>query len=147
MPTDHLTTAPLAARVESLIAGHPTSADYGTDADLAEAVETYRAAGRAALQHHQEQRWFQARVTPLDWACAEADIAAQVAPHLDRMHCSTCHRISPRYWHTVAHRHLRGRSGRFSPFPDQANSGLCFGGDLACDEALQLRAGACDLFR
>jgi thiopeptide-type bacteriocin biosynthesis protein len=92
MPPDHLTspTGQLANRVEALITGGaqpaPPSLDQNIDPyDLAEAVETYQAAGRAALQRRDEHAWFQARITPIDWADAEAAFADQIAPQLDRI--------------------------------------------------------------
>jgi len=48
-------------------------------------VETYHAAGLAALQRRQERSWFQVQVGLPDWATAEATFAARIAPRLDRL--------------------------------------------------------------
>src|SRR5439155_2337661 len=87
MPVDRLTVSAsqLAARVEAALAGAALERSADDQADLAEAVETYRTAGLAALQHRHERAWFQARVTPPQWASAEATFAAHVAPRLDQI--------------------------------------------------------------
>jgi thiopeptide-type bacteriocin biosynthesis protein len=91
MPPDHLTipTGQVATSVEAVLAGtalQTSAADAGIDpADLAEAVETYRTGGLAALRQCQERAWFQARIAVADWATAEATFAAQIAPRLDHL--------------------------------------------------------------
>ncbi len=86
MPVDRLilSAGHLAARVEAVLAGAALERSAADQADLAEAVEIYRAAGLAALQRRHERAWFQARVTP-QWASAEATFAAHVAPRLDQL--------------------------------------------------------------
>ncbi len=91
MPPDRLTLSPdqVAARVEAVLAGAPletSAADVGVDpADLADAVQTYRAAGLTALQRRHDRAWFQARIALPDWTNAEATFAAQIAPRLDQL--------------------------------------------------------------
>lgn len=110
MPVDHLNlTAPqIAAHVEAVLTGTPleqAAADIRIDpADLAEAVETYRAAGQAALQPNQERAWFQARIAPRDWATAEAVFAAEIAPRLDQLHHGQV-----AWWYLRKHPHWRLR--------------------------------------
>ncbi|MEU8238517.1 thiopeptide-type bacteriocin biosynthesis protein [Actinoplanes missouriensis] len=88
MSSDRLTEAAdlTFADIEALIAGElcalsPRDAD--AEVDLAEALDTYHAAGRAALRRRDEQAWFQARITPTEWAMAEEAFAFQIAPKLD----------------------------------------------------------------
>ncbi|GLY98790.1 thiopeptide-type bacteriocin biosynthesis protein [Actinoplanes sp. NBRC 103695] len=86
IPADQALTADqLAEQVEAVIAGVALERSAVDDVDLAEAVETYRAAGRAALHRQLERAWFQARVTPTQWTGAEATFAEQVAPRLDQL--------------------------------------------------------------
>jgi thiopeptide-type bacteriocin biosynthesis protein len=87
MLTDRLsfTTGQLTERVEAVLAGAAIEQSALDSIDLADAVETYRAAGRAALQRHQERAWFQARITWPDWADAETTFANHVAPRLDHL--------------------------------------------------------------
>jgi thiopeptide-type bacteriocin biosynthesis protein len=96
MPADHLTTtrlttapAELASAVVAVLAG----ADPGTvagshaldPADLDDAVQTYQAAGLAALERHAENAWYQVRVRFSDWSAAEAVGATWLGPALDRL--------------------------------------------------------------
>ncbi|GGQ42950.1 thiopeptide-type bacteriocin biosynthesis protein [Couchioplanes azureus] len=83
MLTDHLTRTAdeLADHVEALLGG--AAADDSLE--VADAVETYRNAGRAALQKGQERATFQAHVRPLDWVKVEPAFATLVMPHLDRL--------------------------------------------------------------
>ncbi|WP_328468787.1 thiopeptide-type bacteriocin biosynthesis protein [Actinoplanes sp. NBC_00393] len=88
MPADHLTAAATSMidHVEALLASNLcglVQQDHDHAADLGEALETYHAAGRAALQRRSEQAWFQAGITPVDWATAEAAFVNQIAPRLD----------------------------------------------------------------
>jgi thiopeptide-type bacteriocin biosynthesis protein len=86
MSTDHLTPATsITDRVEAIIAGGAAGTPEPNTDGLADAVETYRSAGRAALQRRDERRWFQARITPTDWTHAETVFATQVGPRLDRL--------------------------------------------------------------
>jgi thiopeptide-type bacteriocin biosynthesis protein len=91
MPPDRLTLSAdqIAARVEAVLAGATldgAAARVGVDAaDLADAVQLYRAAGLAALQRRHERAWFHVRVALPDWAEAEATFAAQIAPRLDQL--------------------------------------------------------------
>jgi thiopeptide-type bacteriocin biosynthesis protein len=108
MPTDRLThtTDGLIDRVEALI---PQAADLHEsrtpdDSDLGQAVETYRAAGRAALQRRAEQEWFHAHVTPSNWATAETAFATHVAPRLDQLADE-----GTRWWFLRKHPHWRIR--------------------------------------
>jgi thiopeptide-type bacteriocin biosynthesis protein len=56
-----------------------------TPAELADAVETYHAAGQAALRTHAASRgWFAVRVQPTDWGTAEQAVAAHLGPHLQQ---------------------------------------------------------------
>lgn len=79
----------LAVLVEAVLAGADRgelSAAAGVDLFvLDEAVDLYRAAGRAALDRGQERVWFQARVVPAEWDRAESVFAAQIGPHLDAL--------------------------------------------------------------
>jgi thiopeptide-type bacteriocin biosynthesis protein len=90
MPTDHLTaTTPLAASVLRVLGGAPldtTAAAAGVDAvDLADAVDTYHAAGVAALDQHADNCWYQVRVTFPDWDTAETTAANTLGPRLDQL--------------------------------------------------------------
>ena len=90
MPSDRLTHSDgLAASVEAVLAGAElelSAADAGVDpADLADAVETFRTAGLAALRQRQDRTWFQARIALPAWDTAEATVAARIAPHLDHL--------------------------------------------------------------
>ncbi|MEV4628258.1 thiopeptide-type bacteriocin biosynthesis protein [Micromonospora sp. NPDC049523] len=91
MPPDHLTLSAerLATHVQALLAGNPltqvaTEADIDP-ADLADAAETYHAAGLAALQRRQEQSWYAVRLTLPNWEEAEKTFAVRVAPRLDQL--------------------------------------------------------------
>jgi thiopeptide-type bacteriocin biosynthesis protein len=75
----------LAERVEAVLAGAALERSAVDGLDLAEAVETYQAAGRAALHRRLDRSWFQARVTPTEWASAEATFASHIAPRLDQL--------------------------------------------------------------
>lgn len=93
MPADHLTTAlpsGLAAAVLTVLTGadlDTTATTHALDpADLDDAVQTYQAAGLAALQQRGEEAWYQVRVQFPDWSAAEAIGATQLGPHLDRLH-------------------------------------------------------------
>jgi thiopeptide-type bacteriocin biosynthesis protein len=99
MSIDHLTLpTSITDRVEKLIADGRVDDPHEADSDdLADAVETYRAAGRAALQRRDERRWFQARITPRDWTPAETVFATQVGPLLDRLPGR------PRWWFLRKH--------------------------------------------
>lgn len=98
MSTDHLTPATsITDRVEALIANGVDGLLESDADDFAEAVETYRAAGRVALQRRDEGRWFQARITPMAWAHAEAVFATHVGPRLDRL------RGRPGWWFLRKH--------------------------------------------
>jgi thiopeptide-type bacteriocin biosynthesis protein len=87
MPADRLTltTGQLAERVEAVLAGTAVEHSAVDDIDLTDAVETYRAAGRAALHRRHERAWFQARLAWPDWADAEPAFAAYVAARLDEL--------------------------------------------------------------
>lgn len=91
MPADRLTLSAeqVATHVEAVLAGatlENRAAGLGGDTDdLDDAVQTYRAAGRAALQRRQETAWFQARVALPDWTNAEATFAARIGPRLDQL--------------------------------------------------------------
>ncbi|GIE91590.1 thiopeptide-type bacteriocin biosynthesis protein [Actinoplanes regularis] len=85
MPAHRLNpdTKALADRVEELISGKADTSPV--PADLAEAVDIYREAGRVALHRRQEHAWFQAHVTPLDWTTAERVFATHITPRLDEL--------------------------------------------------------------
>ena len=87
MSADRLTLSPgqLTARVEAVLAGMADDRTGGDGVDRADAVETYRAAGRAALQRRDERAWFQARISPTDWEIMEATFADRVASRLNRL--------------------------------------------------------------
>jgi thiopeptide-type bacteriocin biosynthesis protein len=91
MPADHMSVAAsrVAASVEAVLAGAAlttAAAEIGVDpVHVADAVQTYRAAGLAALQRRHEAAWYHALVALPDGADAEATVAAQIAPHLDQI--------------------------------------------------------------
>ena len=91
MPADRLSSSAeqMAACVEAVLAGtaaETAAAEAGVDAsDVTDAMETYRAAGLAALQRRNERTWYQARVELPDWTKAECTFATQVAPRLDQL--------------------------------------------------------------
>lgn len=96
MPADHLTptrphTVPceLAAGVLEVLAGTDAdtiAADHALDpADLDDAVQTYQAAGLAALEQRAEHTWYQVRVRFPDWSAAETVGTTTLGPSLDRL--------------------------------------------------------------
>ncbi|MBM2623423.1 thiopeptide-type bacteriocin biosynthesis protein [Actinoplanes sp. LDG1-06] len=87
MPVDRLATTPdrLADHVEAAVAGALGHESCVYDGDFADAVDTYRGAGRAALHRRSEQEWFQARITPADWPNFERDFARLIAPRLSQL--------------------------------------------------------------
>lgn len=88
MSADHLTPAPyqLAVGVQAVLAGTDMStaaADCGLDpADLDEAVQTYHAAGLAALEQRAEHAWYQVNVEFSDWSTAETVGTTYLGPRL-----------------------------------------------------------------
>lgn len=88
MPTDHVTTTPLADSVLNVLAGTPLETVAATaaiaPADLADAVEVYHLAGRAALQDHADD-WYQVRVEFPDWDTAETIAVTSLGPRLDHL--------------------------------------------------------------
>lgn len=88
MPADHLTTSPtqLAAGVQAVLAGADLNAaavDCGLDAvELDEAVQTYHAAGLAALEQRAERAWYQVNVEFSDWSAAETVGATELGTRL-----------------------------------------------------------------
>lgn len=88
MPADHLTPAPyeLAVGVQAVLAGTDLSTaatDCGLDpADLDEAVQTYHAAGLAALEQRAEHAWYQVNIEFSDWSTAEAVGTTWLGPRL-----------------------------------------------------------------
>lgn len=113
MPADRLAFAAgqalsadqLAERVEAVLAGVALEQSAVDGIDLADAVETYRAGGRAALHRRAEQAWFQALITPTEWATAEATFAAHVAPRLDQLDAGRA-----AWWFLRKHPHWRLRA-------------------------------------
>jgi thiopeptide-type bacteriocin biosynthesis protein len=91
MSTDHLTTSAdgLTAGVLAVFAGadlETTAANSALDpVVLDEAVQTYQAAGLAALERRAERDWYQVRVEFPDWSTAEAVGATRLGPSLDRL--------------------------------------------------------------
>ncbi|WP_431884236.1 thiopeptide-type bacteriocin biosynthesis protein [Micromonospora gifhornensis] len=89
MPADHLTTTALAASVLTVLAGTPVqtaAAAAAIDpADLADAVDTYHRAGRAALAEHADGQWYQVRVEFTDWSTAETIAVTSLGPGLDHL--------------------------------------------------------------
>lgn len=75
--------------VREVLAGAPrdqTAARAGMHpADLADAIETYHAAGQAALRAHAASRdWFAVRIQPTDWDTAEHAAATHLGPRLQQ---------------------------------------------------------------
>jgi thiopeptide-type bacteriocin biosynthesis protein len=79
--------APLSAAVEAVLAGgdiHAVAVAADTSPEhLTEAIETYQAAGNAALQRHSDHRWLQVYVTPTDFHAAERIFTDRAGPLLD----------------------------------------------------------------
>jgi thiopeptide-type bacteriocin biosynthesis protein len=88
MSADHLTATPtqLAAGVQAVLAGadlNTAASDCGLEAvQLAEAVQTYHAAGLAALEQRAEHAWYQINVEFSDWSAAETVGATQLGARL-----------------------------------------------------------------
>jgi thiopeptide-type bacteriocin biosynthesis protein len=80
-----LTAGQLAERVEAVLAGTALERSAVDALDFTDAVDTYRAAGRAALQRRQDRTWFQARLAWPDWATTEPAFTRHVAPLLDQL--------------------------------------------------------------
>ena len=106
MLADRLTPSAdqLAERVEAVLAGTALERSAVDDLDLTEAVETYRAAGRAALGRRHERTWFHARLSWPHWADAERAFAAHVAPRLDHLDAG-----GTAWWFLRKHPHWRIR--------------------------------------
>jgi thiopeptide-type bacteriocin biosynthesis protein len=92
VPADHLTTTlptELADAVLTVLAGadlDTVAANHALDpADLADAVQTYQAAGLAALEQRAEHAWYQVHVQFPDWSAAEEIGAGRLGPSLDRL--------------------------------------------------------------
>jgi thiopeptide-type bacteriocin biosynthesis protein len=89
MPTNQVTTTPLADSVLTVLAGTPLETVAATaaidPADLADAVNAYHSAGRAALEEHADRRWYQVRVEFPDWETAETVGANSLGPRLDHL--------------------------------------------------------------
>ncbi|MFF0520727.1 thiopeptide-type bacteriocin biosynthesis protein [Actinomadura nitritigenes] len=92
MPADHLTEAApaqLSAAVLAVLAGQDeetASADHGVPtAELSEAVQTYLAAGYAALEQRSQQRWSQVFIEFPAWEQAEAVAATELPACLHRL--------------------------------------------------------------
>jgi thiopeptide-type bacteriocin biosynthesis protein len=87
MPADRLNLTHLETAVLNVLTGQPPgpiAARLGLHtAELTDAADTFRNAGRAALQHRDDERW-QAYVEFPDWATAEATAARHLAPVLER---------------------------------------------------------------
>ena len=83
------TPAELATGVLAVLAGgdvQTAAAAHRLHPDeLTEAVQTYQAAGYAALEHRVEKRWHQVYVEFPDWEQAETIAAARLGPHLDEL--------------------------------------------------------------
>jgi thiopeptide-type bacteriocin biosynthesis protein len=94
MPVDHLTATPnttdeVAAGVRRVLAGAPLESTAAAariePVELADAIESYHAAGLAAVRQHTEARWQTARVAFTDWDTAETTAARTLGPQLDRL--------------------------------------------------------------
>jgi thiopeptide-type bacteriocin biosynthesis protein len=89
LSTTRLTTAPseLVAAVLAVVAGADldiTAITHALDpADVDDAVQTYQAAGLAALQRRAEDAWYQVRIQFPDWSAAEEIGATRLGPALD----------------------------------------------------------------
>jgi thiopeptide-type bacteriocin biosynthesis protein len=88
MPPDHLSTAPyqLGAAVQAVLADtdlNTAAANHALDpTELDEALQTYHAAGLAALEQRAEHAWYQVHVEFLDWSTAETIGATPLEPRL-----------------------------------------------------------------
>ncbi|WFE53029.1 thiopeptide-type bacteriocin biosynthesis protein [Micromonospora sp. WMMD1155] len=84
-----MTITPLAASVLTVLAGAPLETVAATaaidPADLADAVDAYHGAGRAALEEHADSHWYQVRVEFPDWQTAETVGATALGPRLDHL--------------------------------------------------------------
>ncbi|MBM0202007.1 thiopeptide-type bacteriocin biosynthesis protein [Micromonospora sp. STR1s_5] len=73
----------------TVLAGTPLETVAATaaidPADLADAVNAYHSAGRAALEEHADGRWYQVRVEFTDWETAETVGANSLGPRLDHL--------------------------------------------------------------
>jgi thiopeptide-type bacteriocin biosynthesis protein len=98
----------MAAIVEAVLAGAPAdtiAAEAGIDpTDVDTAVQTYRAAGQAALQAADNDAWFHASIELPNWSAAEAHFAAHIAPRLDQLDGG-----SAAWWFLRKHPHWRVR--------------------------------------
>lgn len=86
---NQVTTTSLADSVLTVLAGTALETVAATaaiePADLADAVDAYRNAGRAALEEHADDRWYQVRVEFPDWKTAETVGATSLGPRLDHL--------------------------------------------------------------
>lgn len=53
--------------------------------DLDDAVQTFQAAGRAALERRAEREWYEVRIRFPDWNTAETAVATRLGPRLNRL--------------------------------------------------------------
>lgn len=88
-PGARITPRETADSVVAVLAGVPldeAAAHIGMEpADLADAVEVYQAAGRAALDAPAAHDWYQVSVQFPDWDTAEHTAATHLGPHLRRV--------------------------------------------------------------
>jgi thiopeptide-type bacteriocin biosynthesis protein len=87
--TGSATPSQMADGVLAVLAGAPMSQvasrlHIQTD-DLAEAVELYKAAGRAVLEDQTASNWYQVRVQWRDWESAERTATVHLGPRLERL--------------------------------------------------------------
>lgn len=131
MSSDRLTLPnhQLAHLVETVLAGSATESvavHAGIDpVDFHDAVETYRAGGRAALEARQDSEWFNARIRPVEWATAEAAFVNVVGPSLDQ--------LGHPWWFLRKHPYWRIRLRTLNQKPAMALlDGLVADGVIAC---------------
>jgi len=89
MSADRLIPTSLATAVKQLLAGASVpavAATIGLDpAELADAADSYHAAGLAALHERADNRWYDVRIQFADWETAEHIAASHLGPRLDQL--------------------------------------------------------------
>jgi thiopeptide-type bacteriocin biosynthesis protein len=87
--TGNVTPSQMTDAVLAVLSGAPMSQVAGRlhvqPDDLAEAVELYKAAGRAVLEDQTANDWYQVRVQWRDWESAERTATVHLGPLLERL--------------------------------------------------------------
>lgn len=119
MPPHQLTTLDprhIGDAVLAVLAGRAVdavTAEFGMARDdLVDAVDTFRAAGLAAIEQTTDGAWYHVRVEFPDWDRAEAAVAEHLGPRLDDLQARGSH---AGWWFLRKHPHWRLRISQAQP--------------------------------